>query len=126
MGAPERVPWSRLARILATRHRAPQGGGPLPERLRKLISLDDEESGEVPETAVLPAWDESLDQERLRERTLRVMAALPENYRLALLWRYWETSSAQEMAARTGKTEKAVERLLARARSQFRREWQNA
>jgi RNA polymerase sigma-70 factor (ECF subfamily) len=95
------------------------------ERLRKLISLD-EESEEVPERAVLPEWDENLDQERLRERTIRAMDALPENYRLALLWRYWETSSAQEMAARTGKTEKAVERLLARARDQFRREWQNA
>ena len=95
------------------------------ERLRKLISLD-EESREVPESSVLPAWDESLDRERLRERTMRAMAALPEHYRLALLWRYWEKSSAQEMAARSGKTEKAVERLLARARNQFRREWQNA
>jgi RNA polymerase sigma-70 factor, ECF subfamily len=95
------------------------------ERLRKLISLD-EESEEVPEGAVLPEWDENLDQERLRERTRRAMAVLPEHYRLALRWRYWEKSSAQEMAARTGKTEKAVERLLARARSQFRRAWQNA
>jgi RNA polymerase sigma-70 factor (ECF subfamily) len=95
------------------------------ERLRKLISLD-EESEEVPESAVLPELDESLDRERLRERTMRAMAALPEHYRLALLWRYWEESSAQEMAARSGKTEKAVERLLARARNQFRREWQNA
>ena len=95
------------------------------ERLRKLISLD-EESEEVPESAVLPEWDESLDRERLQERTMRAIAALPEHYRLALLWRYWEKRSAQEMAARSGKTEKAVERLLARARNQFRREWQNA
>ncbi|HEV2381799.1 MAG TPA: RNA polymerase sigma factor [Terriglobia bacterium] len=95
------------------------------ERLHKLISLD-EESEKAPESAVLPEWDENLDQERLRERTMRAMAKLPEHYRLALLWRYWEKSSAQEMAARTGKSEKAVERLLARARNQFRREWQNA
>jgi len=85
------------------------------ERLRKSVSLD-EESDDVPESAVLASWDENLDQERLRERTLRVMAALPERYRLALLWRYWEKISAREMAARTGKTEKA----------QFRREWRNA
>jgi len=43
-----------------------------------------------------------------------VMATLPEPYRLALLWRYWEKRSTQEMAMRTGKTEKAIEGLLAR------------
>jgi RNA polymerase sigma-70 factor (ECF subfamily) len=93
-------------------------------RLRKMVSLDDE-SADVSEIASLPGWDEKLDQERLRERTLRVMTALPEHYRLALFWRYWEKVPAEEMAERTGKTEKAVERLLARARRQFRREWQN-
>jgi RNA polymerase sigma-70 factor (ECF subfamily) len=93
------------------------------ERLRKLGSLDEPEHGT--EYAAVPPWDENLDQERIRERTIRVLAALPEHYRLALLWRYWERCPAQEMAARSGKTEKAVERLLARAREQFRREWQN-
>ena len=43
--------------------------------------------------------------------------------RLALLWRYWEKCSAAEMARRAGKTEKAIERLLMRARDQFRRRW---
>ena len=95
------------------------------ERLRKLISLEDGPE-DAPECAVPPQWDEKLDQEQLRERTSRVLASLPENYRLALLWRYWERCPAQEMAARTGKTEKAVERLLARARSLFRKEWQDA
>jgi DNA-directed RNA polymerase specialized sigma24 family protein len=51
------------------------------------------------------------------------MATLPEPYRLALLWRYWEKRSTQEMAMRTGKTEKAIERLLARAREMFRERW---
>jgi RNA polymerase sigma-70 factor, ECF subfamily len=94
-------------------------------RLRRLVSIE-EGPDDFPEGAVLPQWDEKLDQERVRERALRVLAMLPEHYRVALLWRYWERCPAQEMAARTGKTEKAVERLLARARSQFRREWQNA
>jgi len=94
-------------------------------RLRKLVALD-EETEDAPETIVRPEWDEKLDQERLRERAQRVLASLPEHYRLALLWRYWEKCPAQEMAARTGRTEKAVERLLARARSLFRREWQDA
>ena len=95
------------------------------ERLGRLVPLEDVPQNSS-ENALLPDWDEKLDEERLRERTLRVLAALPEHYRLALLWRYWEKCPAHEMAVRTGKTEKAIERLLARARNQFRREWQNA
>jgi RNA polymerase sigma-70 factor, ECF subfamily len=93
-------------------------------RLRKLVPLEDESSGAA-DPAVLPDWDQKLDDERVRERTWQVLAALPEHYRIVLLWRYWEKCPAQEMSARTGKTEKAIERLLARARSLFRREWQN-
>jgi DNA-directed RNA polymerase specialized sigma24 family protein len=52
-----------------------------------------------------------------------VLASLPEQYRLALIWRYWERASAREMAHKTGKTEKAIERLLARARAEFRGRW---
>lgn len=94
-------------------------------RLRVLVSLE-EGPEDAPEKAVLPEWDQKLDAGRLHDRTLRVIALLPEHYRLALLWRYWEECPAREIAARVGKTEKAVERLLARARDQFRREWQNA
>ena len=49
--------------------------------------------------------------------------SLPETYSTPLLWRYWEHRSAAEMAERTGKTVKAIERLLARARSEFKRRW---
>jgi DNA-directed RNA polymerase specialized sigma24 family protein len=52
------------------------------------------------------------------------LARLPEAYGLVLLWRYWEEHSTKEMAAQTGKTEKAMERLLARARVHFRRLWE--
>lgn len=94
-------------------------------RLREMVSVEDVfEDGLEPASA--PDVESKLDHDRLRERALRVLAALPEHYRLALLWRYWEKCPAQEMAARTGKTEKAVERLLDRARRQFRRVWQNA
>ncbi len=51
---------------------------------------------------------------------------MPQHYSVALLWRYWERRSAREVAQATGRSEKAVERLLARAREQFRRRWQNA
>jgi len=64
-----------------------------------------------------------LEEEQLRKNTWRVMMGLPEQYRLALIWRYWEKASAREMALKTGKTEKAIERLLARARAEFRERW---
>jgi DNA-directed RNA polymerase specialized sigma24 family protein len=64
-----------------------------------------------------------LEQEQVRKNTWRVMSSLPEQYRLALIWRYWEKASARDMAAKTGKTEKAIERLLSRARAEFRERW---
>jgi RNA polymerase sigma-70 factor, ECF subfamily len=94
-------------------------------RLRAMASIE-EVFEDAPEPALALDVEGKLDQDRLRERTLRVLADLPEHYRLALLWRYWEKCPAQEIAARTGKTEKAVERLLDRARHQFRRIWQDA
>lgn len=70
-----------------------------------------------------PDFDESLDHRRLEKRIRQVLVSLPEIYSLVLLWRYWEKRGAREIAAETGKTEKAVERLLARAREQFKRRW---
>lgn len=66
---------------------------------------------------------ELMEQEQLRIRTQQVLASLSEQYRLALIWRYWDKASAREMATKTGKTEKAIERLLARARAEFRERW---
>jgi RNA polymerase sigma-70 factor, ECF subfamily len=93
------------------------------ERLRapEPIELADEESPSTPQA--VPDFVESLDRESLERKVRRLLAGLPELYALALLWRYWEKRSAREMAAEVGKTEKAVERLLARAREQFRRRW---
>ena len=67
-----------------------------------------------------------LEQEQVRKNTWRVLQGLPESYRLALIWRYWEKASARDMALKTGRTEKAVERLLARARAEFRERWNHA
>jgi len=72
---------------------------------------------------VSPDIDGFLDSKRLQKKTQQLLVKLPEKYRLALLWRYWDKCSAKEMATRTGKTEKAIERLLARARDQFRWIW---
>src|SRR5262249_45545084 len=52
-----------------------------------------------------------------------VLATLPEAYSVVLLWRYWENRSLRDIAVQTGKTEKAIERLLARARRQFKKRW---
>jgi RNA polymerase sigma factor (sigma-70 family) len=68
--------------------------------------------------------DEAIDRERMEERTHRVLKRLPESYGVALLWRYWENRSVREMAEATAKTEKAIERLLARARTRFRELWE--
>ena len=71
-----------------------------------------------------PEIDALIDKGRAQEKTQRILARLPEAYGLVLLWRYWEEHSTKEMAAQTGKTEKAMERLLARARVHFRRLWE--
>ena len=94
------------------------------ERLRAFDSLGPEE--ETPAAmSVTPLHDARMDRERMQERVSRVLQQLPDAYSAALLWRYWEHRSAAEMAARTGKTTKAVERILARAREHFKRRWKH-
>ncbi len=84
-----------------------------------LDGVDEEELPAVPGTGL----EASIDRARLAEKTRRILNSVPANYRAALLWRYWEQCSARDMAARTGRTEKAIERLLARARHQFQKRW---
>jgi RNA polymerase sigma-70 factor (ECF subfamily) len=73
-----------------------------------------------------PRLDELIDAARAEEKTRRILEQLPATYSAALQWRYWEKRSLKEMAAQTGKSEKAIERLLARARTYFRRLWEGA
>ncbi len=70
-----------------------------------------------------PEIGEVIDQERLQRRVQEILGLLPDTYRWLLLWRYWEQRSAREIAAELSKSEKAVERMLARAKDQFRRRW---
>jgi len=49
-----------------------------------------------------------------------VMAAMDDQERLALEWKYIDGLSVREMADRLGRTEKAVESVLYRARAAFR------
>jgi RNA polymerase sigma-70 factor (ECF subfamily) len=92
-------------------------------QLRAPESLADEAEDGGP-AAEGPLIDEVIDRERLEAKTHRVLRELPEAYGVALLWRYWENRSVRDMAEATGKTEKSIERLLARARARFRQLWE--
>ena len=92
-------------------------------RLRESAPLPEEDEESVPNMRVEPAFDELMDREHLLKKTREVVETLPESYRVVLLWRYWEKRSALEMAEMTGKTVKAIERLLAHARQQFKMRW---
>jgi len=91
-------------------------------RLREVQLPDDEEG---PELQALDSrgLEEVIDRQEAEKRVWEVLAKIPEPYSVVLLWRYWEKRSVREIAAETGKTEKAIERLLARARNQFKKKW---
>jgi RNA polymerase sigma-70 factor, ECF subfamily len=75
------------------------------------------------EPIVVPFMDDRLDKKQREGKIREVLAGLPVAYAVALLWRYIENRPVREMALMSGKTEKAIERLLARARQSFRRRW---
>jgi RNA polymerase sigma-70 factor (ECF subfamily) len=89
--------------------------------LQSAQSLEPEAAEELPASEL--DMDAIADRKRTEQRAQQVLADLPEHYRVALQWRYWEKRSAREMAEANGRSEKAIERLLARAREQFRRRW---
>src|SRR6266700_3971816 len=90
---------------------------------RSIREVASPEEDSVPELAETPVLEQQLDSAMRQEQVQATLALLPEAYGLALLWRYRDGKSAREMAQLTGKTEKAMERLLARARENFRRRW---
>ena len=55
-----------------------------------------------------------------RQQVIAVMDHLPEEERLVLEWKYLEDLSVGEIAGRLGRTAKAVESVLYRARRSFR------
>lgn len=94
---------------------------------RRILETDlPEEDDESEQLTLTPDFEEQLDSAAQQERIAETLAGLPEAYSIALLWRYRDEKSAREMAQLTGKTEKAIERLLARARQSFRRRWIDA
>jgi RNA polymerase sigma factor (sigma-70 family) len=65
-----------------------------------------------------PARQHELEETRAEVR--RAMDALPDQYRLALEWKYLDKLSVREIAERWGMSEKGVESILFRARREFR------
>jgi RNA polymerase sigma-70 factor (ECF subfamily) len=90
-------------------------------RIREAETQDDEHAAAEP--ALSPELEEHLDDEAQQKKVEKTLGRLPETYALALLWRYRDERSVREMAELTGKTEKAMERLLARARENFKKRW---
>ncbi len=93
------------------------------ERVHELIpSCDDE--GDLPEALVGNLnLEEEIDRERAAHKIDGILCLMPESYRAVLLWRYWDERSLADMAKLAGKTVKAMERVLARARNEFAGRW---
>jgi len=94
------------------------------KRLRD-SKISDDTGDSTPEPSIVVNFDEGLDRLVCQQEIQRTLGSIPEHYAVALLWRYLDNKSVREMAELTGCTEKAMERLLARAREQFRRRWQD-
>jgi RNA polymerase sigma-70 factor, ECF subfamily len=71
------------------------------------------------ESAELPGW--ALEREETRALVGATLSSLPPDYRDALLQKYVEQLSVNEMAVRAGKSPKATESRLTRARVAFAR-----
>ena len=87
-----------------------------------LIVPEADEDFVIPAATVDPVSE--LDAKRNAKRAGEILTLLPYEYAIALRWRYWDDRSAKEMAESSGRTEKAVERLLARARTRFKALWE--
>ncbi len=77
-----------------------------------------EESAELGEISVLPK--DVLEQVEQRAVVRAAVLVLPDDRREVLLWKYVEGLSVETIAIRMGRTAKAVESLLSRAREQVR------
>jgi RNA polymerase sigma-70 factor, ECF subfamily len=87
-------------------------------RTQSLDDLPESEIATLAEAGPLP--DEILRREDVRLRVVRAMATLPDDYRIALTARYAGHCSVDEVARRLGKSLKATESVLSRARQALR------
>lgn len=66
-----------------------------------------------------PSPSEKMEQEEVSAEITAALSSLPPDYRMAIILRYFEGLNAAEMAKAMGKSPKAIERLLARAREKL-------
>jgi RNA polymerase sigma-70 factor (ECF subfamily) len=93
-------------------------------RERGSFSLDDNED-RTPEVVDGGVGVESLlVTAEHQEKIVEVLGKMRIDYSALLRSRYWDETPVREIAISCGRTEKAIERSLARARAEFRRIWE--
>ena len=109
-----RNPWlCAIARHKAADHCRRRGRTAAP-----LSALPPAELAALVDAGPLP--EEVLAQRAVRAQVVAVLGALPAEYRAALVTRYADGHSVDEVARLLGRSYKATESLLARARAAFR------
>lgn len=78
---------------------------------------------DFPDNTDRSAGSWNLERVATQDRLESALEKLPEHYSLVLSLRYLEEQTVKQIADVIGKTEKSVERTLARAREQFRERW---
>lgn len=87
-------------------------------RLRDTARSERERHVARPES--VPGPDELLAQAELQRRVLAAVATLDESARQAILWRYYEGLSAEQIAQRLGQPSSTVRNRISRALEQLR------
>lgn len=94
----------------------------LQDHFRRASRGVDRELAEASAAAITDSGgpDGNLIAAETTDAVIRTLNALKDEERLALEWKYMESLSVREIAERLGRTEKAVEAILYRARISFR------
>lgn len=106
------IAWHKASDLRRRRDHAKR---PQPTADDQLLQLREERTRQA-------AVSEMSERESERRRVWAVLTQLPEHYRYVLALKYMEEFKVAEIALIMGKTEKAVESLLVRARDKFRAE----
>ncbi|MFQ5593918.1 MAG: RNA polymerase sigma factor [Anaerolineae bacterium] len=85
-----------------------------------LLTTENEMRDELDITADQLTVEEVVERQVLRHQVWQALLTLPRHYREVLVLKYLEGFKVAEIALLVGKTEKAVESLLTRARDAFR------
>ncbi|PSL39817.1 RNA polymerase sigma-B factor [Labedella gwakjiensis] len=107
----------RLPRAIA--EKAGPDGVAAPLSLDAALTLDGED---VPFSSTVGDFDRRLDAVESRVPLLSALRSLPKDARLVVYLRYFEDLTQDEIAHRTGSTQKAVSRLLAASLRSLRQE----